>query len=42
MKPTIDASQRGRVGRSPRIGSDSTTTTMGARNVIADASASGR
>ncbi len=43
MKPTIDASHaRGASGRSPRMGSENTTTTIGARNVIAEASASGR
>jgi hypothetical protein len=41
-KPTVEAIRRAPVARSRRSGHDSSTTNVGARNVIDDASASGR
>ena len=42
MKPPIAESQRARVGRSPSTAPEKTMANMGARNAMADASASGR
>ena len=41
-EPVSDAIQRARVGRSPRTGPESITMNTGARNRIAEPSASGR
>ena len=42
MNPPMDAVHRAALGRSPSSGPDNNTTKIGARKVIAEASASGR